>query len=129
MKINEFVKTFDVRFTDLNAGNHLSNHMFLAYITDHLSCYLSTKGWNLGNVHGYSTLLTEANIKFKREVFEFDQVSIRLDDTVIKSRKLTLHFVATVEDKVVANSTHTYNFMKDNKISIINEDVSNVFAI
>lgn len=129
MKVNEFIKTFDVRFTDLNAGNHLSNHMFLAYITDHLSCYLNEHGWSLGNIHGYSTLLIEASIKFKREVFEFDRVTIIISKTIIKSRKLSLHFTATVEDKIVAISVHDYSIMKDHRISSINEDITKLFLI
>ncbi|MYM61497.1 hypothetical protein GTG28_20015 [Vibrio sp. OCN044] len=129
MKITEFIKTFDVRFTDLNAGNHLSNHMFLAYITDHLSCYLNEHGWSLGNIYGYSTLLTEVSIKFKREVFEFDQVTLRISETNIKSRKLSIHFTATVKDKIVATSVHDYSLMKDNRISSISEDVTKLFLI
>lgn len=128
MKINEFVKDFDVRFIDLNAGNHLSNHLLLGYITDYIAVYLAKHGWNYGDVYGHRILFSQILLQLKREVFQSDLVKISVNNVEIKSRKLILSFVAKVEDKVVATTTHEINFLKDNRVVRINEDIEQLFS-
>lgn len=128
MKLKEFSKKFDVRFTDLNAGNHLSNHMVLGYITDYLSEFLMKNNCSYTDVYGQRVLFSRMDIELKREVFQFDCVVIRVDRSEIKSRKLALHFIAEVNNKVVAKSTHHLNFLKDNKVVSISDELATLFA-
>ncbi|MCL9781753.1 thioesterase [Vibrio sp. S4M6] len=128
MKLKQFVKEFEVRFTDLNAGNHLSNHLMLGYITDYVSAFLAKHHFDYGNVFDHKVLFSRVNVDFKREVFEADVVKVRVESSEVKSRKLILNFVATVGDNIAAKTTHEICFLKDDRVVSIDEDIANLFA-
>ncbi|AUI87637.1 hypothetical protein BS333_14610 [Vibrio azureus] len=58
----------DVRFLDINSGNHVSSHTILDYIVDTISAFWVNKGFLLSDIDGKSYIISNTNIDFKQEI-------------------------------------------------------------
>ena len=128
MAIQQFIQSLDVRFLDMNAGNHLSNHTAIGYITDFVSEFLITNGHSLTDVHGHSVLFTKINAQFLKEVVYPANLTISVESAEVKSRKLLISFVGTVNDKAHIKCEHEICFLKDGKVIKIGEDIAALFG-
>lgn len=82
-----FQTTINVRFLDLNAGNHLSNHMYLDYLTEVMCQYFAYHGMTLDNIFGYAQVFSSVYVDYKREVGYPEQLLFRMGvHTVTKSK-------------------------------------------
>ncbi|GEM75328.1 acyl-CoA thioesterase [Vibrio sagamiensis] len=58
----------DVRFLDINSGNHVSSHTILDYLVDTISAFWVNKGFLLSDIDGKSYIISSTNIDFKQEI-------------------------------------------------------------
>ncbi|MBM3171395.1 MAG: thioesterase family protein [Bacteroidetes bacterium] len=67
-----------VRITDLNYGGHVGNQHFLAYMHEARVQWLHIHGWSEMNLEGVGLIMSDASIRFRREVFYGNNLLIKL---------------------------------------------------
>jgi acyl-CoA thioester hydrolase len=73
-----FEAHISVRITDLNYGGHVGNQHFLTYMHEARVQWLSKLGWSEMDVCGVGLIMSDAAIRFRREIFYGNQLLIKL---------------------------------------------------
>lgn len=73
-----FEALIPVRITDLNYGGHVGNQHFLTYMHETRVQWLRQHGWSEMDVDGVGLIMSDAAIRFRREVFYGNQLLIKL---------------------------------------------------
>lgn len=87
---NLFSCDIPLRFLDMNAGQHLSNHIILDYFNEAISMFLGKHDMTFGDVDGLRLVFAAANLKFKKPVFYPNRMKVMLH--VLSLSKLKLCF-------------------------------------
>lgn len=58
----------NIRFLDINAGNHVSSHKILDYIIDGINVFFINKGFSLNDFLGTNFILSNSTLDFKKEI-------------------------------------------------------------
>lgn len=91
-----YTKELTTRFLDVNAGGHISNHVYADYMTETISSYLATKNHSLGNVYGASVAFRNIAIKYKKPLFYPSQIKISL--SIVQVSKMQIEYYLEVFD-------------------------------
>lgn len=92
-----FVKQLTTRFLDVNAGGHISNHVYADYMTETISSYLATKNYSLGNICGTSVAFRNIGIKYKKPLFYPSQIKISL--SIVQVSRMQVEYYLEVFDE------------------------------
>jgi acyl-CoA thioester hydrolase len=72
----QFSTKIPIRITDINYGGHVGNDSFLALIQEARLQFFTHHGYSEMNIEGCSTIMVDAAIEFKAELFYGDVVEI-----------------------------------------------------
>ncbi len=75
-KAFQFSTKIPIRITDVNYGGHVGNDSFLALIQEARLQFFKHHGYSELNLEGCSTIMVDAAIEFKAELFYGDEVEI-----------------------------------------------------
>lgn len=75
---NIFNCTLPVRITDLNYGNHVGNHAFVALLHEVRVAWLAKHGFTELNVAGVGLIMADLVLEFKSEAFYGDIIQATL---------------------------------------------------
>ena len=64
-----FETQIPVRITDLNYGGHVGNQHFLTYMHEARVQWLTQEGWSEMDVEGVGLIMSDAAMRFRREIF------------------------------------------------------------
>ncbi|WP_108653151.1 acyl-CoA thioesterase [Dongshaea marina] len=120
---------FNVRFLDLNAGNHLSNDKFLSYLTEVDESFFRSKNKTLSNIDGCSLFVARSLIEFKKEILYPERVHIRIGLMDIKKKSVIFYYEMQRSDGVIAcKAVKEMAFVRNDTNKVINpNDVSYIF--
>ena len=76
-----FSTEIPVRITDLNYGGHVGNDAFLSLVHEARVRYLQSLGYSELNVEGFGLIMADAAIRFSKELFYGDVVTIEVAAT------------------------------------------------
>ena len=76
-----FSTDIPVRITDLNYGGHVGNDTFLALVHEARVRFLQSLGYSEMNVEGCGLIMADAAIRFSKELFYGDVVTIEVAAT------------------------------------------------
>lgn len=96
-KINfngEFIFTtkINVRILDLNMGCHLSNDKVLNYLTEVCEQFLRHRNLSLNNVDNHTLAVAASYVRFKKEVFYPETLSIQMGIMEIKKTRIYFYY-------------------------------------
>ena len=116
-----------VRTTDLNYGGHLGNDRLLALLHEARVAFLAAQGWTELACGGVGLIMNEAALRFKREAFAGDVLSINVGVSEIGRAGFRLSYLTTrVSDGAVVALAETgmvgYDYMAG-KVAPLPEDV------
>ncbi|WP_119343182.1 acyl-CoA thioesterase [Facilibium subflavum] len=96
VKEDLFYYQMPVRALDMNMGNHVSNDLYMVYITETISQFLMSHGYRLNNIQGQCLVFKNIVLSFKREIVYPDSINIML--SVSHVSKLQLTFYAEIKN-------------------------------
>lgn len=73
-----FETQIPVRITDLNYGGHVGNQHFLTYMHEARVQWLTQEGWSEMDVEGVGLIMSDAAVRFRREIFYGSTLQIKL---------------------------------------------------
>jgi len=85
-----FQTEIPVRITDLNYGGHVGNDVFLSLIHEIRLQFLKNYGFSEMNIDGVGTIMNEALITYKTEVFYGSVIVAKVAIAELSSRAFTL---------------------------------------
>lgn len=83
----------EVRVLDLNMGGHLSNDKVLNYLTEVSERFLQSKGFTLTDVHGCTLVFSASYIRFKKEVFYPEKLTVKLGIMEITKTRVFFYYL------------------------------------
>ncbi len=90
-----FAAEITVRTTDLNYGGHLGNDRLLALLHEARVAFLARHGWTELDCGGVGLIMNEAALRFEREAFAGDVLSIAVGATELGRAGFRLSYRAT----------------------------------
>ena len=90
-----FSTDITVRTTDLNYGGHLGNDRLLALLHEARVAFLAAQGWTELACGGVGLIMNEAALRFKREAFAGDVLSIGVGVAEIGRAGFRLSYLVT----------------------------------
>ena len=97
----QFSTKIPIRITDVNYGGHVGNDSFLALIQEARLKFFKHHGYSELNLEGCSTIMVDAAIEFKAELFYGDEVEISV--AVNNISKLGFDLFYLLEKRVDSN--------------------------
>ncbi|MBU1055894.1 MAG: acyl-CoA thioesterase [Proteobacteria bacterium] len=104
----KFLIPLKVRIDDLNYGNHVGYQMHFVYFQQARVAYLNQFGFSEFDISGYGMIISEANCKYKKELFFGDDIIIGCKVSELKSKMFIMDYLITKADQVCAFG-FTYN--------------------
>ncbi len=87
-----FSTSLNVRVSDLNYGNHLSNDVYLSFMHEARMQYFASMGYSELNLAGTSVIIGDTAIVFKQECFYGDELTIEVVASEFGSRSFDLYY-------------------------------------
>ncbi len=94
----QFSTKIAIRITDINYGGHVGNDSFLALIQEARLQFFKHHGYSEMDIEGCSSIMVDAAIEFKAELFYGDEVEISV--TVNNISKLGFDLFYLIEKNV-----------------------------
>ncbi|MBK2126348.1 acyl-CoA thioesterase [Fangia hongkongensis] len=91
LRENIFSYTLPVRFLDVNAGQHVSNHIVLDYLTETISNLLQSYQMSLGDIEGNGLVFRNIAVKYIKAVFYPESLTINTSVIDISPTTLSLY--------------------------------------
>jgi acyl-CoA thioester hydrolase len=122
-----FATTLQVRISDINYGNHLSNDAYLKYMHEarlQFFAHHHCSEQNLGE--GVSVIMGDCSIVYKAECFYGDMLKIEIAAAEFGSRSFDLYyrFINANTDKIVCEAKTgmvCFNYEKRSTVAVPNE--------
>jgi len=99
-----FTTTYTISISDINYGNHMGNDRFLSLAHEVRLRYLSSLGQSELDFYGTQLILSEAHLKFKRQVYHGDELNISVKVTEKKQVSFTISYTVTRLNKESSDS-------------------------
>lgn len=105
-----FRTKFQVRIGDINYGGHMGNEKYLLLFHDARIRYLSSLGFSEMNIgENTSLIMSEANIKYKAEIFVDDELNVGVKVAELGAVKFKIEYqVERVSDDKQVATGHTW---------------------
>ena len=81
-----------VRVNDLNYGNHVGYQNFFSYFQEVRMAYLGQFGYSEMDIEGHGMIISEANCKYKQELFLNDRIRISCRIEEMKSKLFIMQY-------------------------------------
>lgn len=108
-----FEAKYQVSFSDINIGNHLSSSNFLSYVNNIIADYFISLGFKIDDFHGYKYIMTHIEMDFKYEI-GYPNVIKSLMTIKIASKTRCLFFISfEVNEKIAFKCCVTGAFLND----------------
>lgn len=92
MKGFNFSIPLRVRAGDLNYGAHVGYQVFLSYFQEARIAYLMQWGYSELDIEGTGMIVTEANCRYKQELFLSDAVEVGCRISELKKKRFTFQY-------------------------------------
>jgi acyl-CoA thioester hydrolase len=101
-----FSTSITVRIDDVNYGNHLSNHIYLAYMHQARMQFLASMKFTEFDIGGAGVIMGDVGIVFKKECFydEVLNIEVGIGDIGTKSFELYYRFTRKSDNCVVCEA-------------------------
>lgn len=101
-----FSTEIQVRVSDLNYGNHLSNDVYLSFMQEARMRFLAHLGYSELNLAGVSVIMGDSAIVYKQECFYGDNLRIEVTaaDFGVRSFDLYYRFTKTEDNSLVCEA-------------------------
>lgn len=103
----DFSTQIEVRISDINYGNHLSNDAYLSLMHEARMRFFASLGWSEKNLAGASVIMGDVAIVYKKECFYGDLLSIEVAVTELGGRSFELFYRFTKQDGTLACEAKT----------------------
>ena len=103
----DFSTTLEVRISDINYGNHLSNDAYLSLMHEALMRFFASLGWSEKNLAGASVIMGDVAIVYKKECFYGDILRVDLAVTELGGRSFDLFYRFSKQDESLACEAKT----------------------
>lgn len=88
-----FETKIPVRITDLNYGGHVGNDVFLSLLHEIRVQFLSSYGFSEMDIDGVATIMSDASISYKGEVFYGSTIRARVAVTELSTMSCELLYL------------------------------------
>lgn len=120
-----------IRCLDMNMGQHLSNDKVLSFLTECNEAFFRSIGFTLGNFFGTTCVVSEAYIKFRKEIMYPDTLQINMTTENITKTRITfayqcynsqgqLSHEAKITSALVCNTKNRPARITQNMIDLLN---------
>ncbi len=116
-----------VRIDDINYGNHVGYQIYFLYFQQARIAYLAQFGFSEFNINGYGMIISEANCRYKQELFFGNDIIVKCKVSELKSKMFIMEYLITKADKVCAiGFTNNMCFdYKNKKVVILPQEFIN----
>lgn len=90
------------RIADINYGNHVGYEVFFSYFQDARIAYLDQFGFSERDIAGFSMLVSDANCRYKREIFLGDILLVYCRVSQLKKKSFLMTYQIEREGLVCA---------------------------
>lgn len=88
----DFTASIQFRITDHNYGNHVANNVFIEYLHEGRVQFLESLGYTEMDVEGVSLILSELAVKFTRQAFYPDTMTLEVAVANRRPTRFDLHY-------------------------------------
>ncbi|MGB5157314.1 acyl-CoA thioesterase [Desulfobacterium sp. N47] len=110
-----------VRIDDLNYGNHVGYQIYLVYFQQARIAYLAQFGFSEMNINGYGMIISEANCRYKQELFFGDDIIIECRVSELKSKLFIMDYRIMKAAKICAlgfTANMCFDYSKKRAVSL-----------
>ena len=111
-----FLEKYKVTIGDINYGGHMGNERALLLFQQGRISWFDSMGYSEVNIGGTSgTIQKEAQVKYFKEVFLGEELSIKIVDVILKRSSFTIKYEITDDEGVIVISGDTLIIAYDYK--------------
>jgi YbgC/YbaW family acyl-CoA thioester hydrolase len=121
MKDFRFSIPLKVHIGDVNYGGHVGYQIYLTYFQEARIAYLKKFGCSELDIHGYGMIISEANCKYKRELFYEDEIHVKCGIGQLKSKAFIMEYRIEKGGDVCAIGSTTnlcYDYQKKKVVNL-----------
>jgi len=107
-----------VRINDLNYANHVAHQQFFSYFQEARMAYLRQFNWTELDIDGFGMIMTEANCKYKRQLFYGDRIQVACNISELKPKQFNMLYEIK-KSGIVCAEGFTANHIFDYKVAKI----------
>ncbi|MBU3948388.1 MAG: acyl-CoA thioesterase [Proteobacteria bacterium] len=125
----KFSISLKVRIDDVNYGNHVGYQIYFLYFQQARIAYLAQFGYSELNINGYGMIISEANCKYKQELFFGDDIIIECRVSELKSKMFIMDYRISKANKVCASGYTTnmcFDYNKKKVVSLSQEFIDKI---
>ena len=121
MKDFKFSIPLKVHIGDVNHGGHVGYQIYLSYFQEARIAYLKEFECTELDIHGYGMIISEANCKYKQELFYRDEIRVKCGIGQLKSKAFIMEYQIEKGDDVCAIGSTTnlcYDFQNKKVVKL-----------
>ncbi len=128
----QFSSEYQINFSDINIGNHLSSSNYLSYVNNTIADYFISLGFKIDDFFGYKYIMTNVEMDFKSEIKYPSTIHSHMDISFIKKTRIifsisfevngTIKFICTVTG-VFLNKTQKPHPIDNSMKKVLKNDI------
>lgn len=87
-----FITNIPIRITDINIGGHVGNDTILSILHEARIQFFAAYGYSELNMAGIATIMSDAGIEFKKEIFYGDLIKASVTATEFKRVSFDIYY-------------------------------------
>ncbi len=122
----KFAIPLTVRINDLNYADHVGHQHYFSFFQESRAAYLKQFGCTEMNIGGLSTIMSEANCKYKLQLFLNERVQVACRVSELRPKRFTMVYEIKKNNTACAAGltiSYCYNYQSNKIVNLPDEFV------